>query len=254
MESHGTQASGGGVQQAGLSDWREGVKIQPLARRTRLPSPVFYSIGRVLIRAVLSMTIRIRTASRGAVEGGCILACSHVSHLDPFCIGAILPERVAWMSRIEFFRRRWSAALLRLSLAFPVNRQGVAVSAIRTALERLGAGEVVGLFVEGEIKTGADSVLRGGKIKRGACLLAARSGRPVVPCIIVGTDKLNHPGPWMPYLRGRLWVMRGEPISPIIGTDRRAARAEMAEKIERSFVALFAEMRERFGLDESIVP
>ena len=63
------------------------------------------------------------------------------------------------MTRIEFFRRPWIARLLQLVGSFPVNRQGVALPSIRTALSRLARGEVVGLFVEGEIKTGAD-VLR----------------------------------------------------------------------------------------------
>ncbi len=224
--------------------------------RTPAGSPVCYSIARFLMRVVLSMTIRIRTQSVDAATppGGYLLACSHVSHLDPFCLSAVLPERVNWMSRIEFFRRRWTAGFLRLMGVFPVHRQGVPVSAIRTALARLEAGQIVGLFVEGEIKTGADSVLRGGGIKRGVCLLAARSGRPVVPCVIVGTDKLNHPGPWMPYLRGQLWVIRGEPILPVVGADRRAARAEMAAVIERALVGLYAELRRSFDLPENIVP
>ena len=48
--------------------------------------------------------------------------------------------------------------------AFPVHRQGVPVRAMREALARLERGEVVGMFPEGEIKTGRDSVLRGERI------------------------------------------------------------------------------------------
>lgn len=226
------------------------------ASRGPVLSAVCYRLAQGLIRTILSMTMRMRTRNTEAhgLTGGYLLACSHVSHLDPFCLGAILPERVQWMARIEFFRRRWLSSLLRLVGTFPVNRQGVPVSTVRTALARLGAGENVGLFVEGEIKRGRDSVLRGGRIKRGVCLLAARSGRPVVPCIILGTDKLNHPGPWLPWLRGRLWVICGEAIAPVIDPDRRAARAELAVRIEQAFVRLYAEAREAFGLPEDIAP
>jgi 1-acyl-sn-glycerol-3-phosphate acyltransferase len=139
-----------------------------------------------------------------------------------------------------------------------VNRQGVPVRSIRTALARLARGEVVGIFAEGEIKAGSDSVLRGGPIKRGVCLLAARSGRPVLPCVILGADKLNAPGPWMPMLRGRLWVACGEfiaaPSESMSGPGRKAARAEMAARIEKALAALYADLRREYGLEDTILP
>jgi 1-acyl-sn-glycerol-3-phosphate acyltransferase len=138
--------------------------------------------------------------------------------------------------------------------AFPVRRQGVPVSAVKMALQRLRQGEVVGVFPEGEIKTGAESVLRGAPIKRGVCLLAARADCPVLPCVILGTDRLNALHPWLPMWRGRLWMACGEFIEPVPGTDRRAARAEMADRIERALVDLYARLRREYGLEDSILP
>ena len=147
---------------------------------------------------------------------------------------------------------------MRIAHAFSVNRQGVPVRAIRTALARLARGEVVGMFPEGEIKAGSASALRGGPIKRGVCLLAARSGRPVLPCVILGADKLNALDPWLPMLRARLWVACGEFIEPtsepLAGPDRRAARAEMATRIEKALAALYADLRREYGLDDTILP
>jgi 1-acyl-sn-glycerol-3-phosphate acyltransferase len=208
------------------------------------------------MRVVFSMTLRVRTrgVAGAARSGGYLLACSHVSHLDPFCLGPILPRKIGWMARIEFYRHPWAARLLRTVHAFPVNRQGVPMSAIREALARLTAGEVVGVFPEGEIKAGADSVLRGGPIKRGVCLLAQRSGCPVLPCLILGTEKLNAVNPWLPFLRGRLWIACGPIIEPVSTPNRRAARAEMAERIETALERLYAGTREEFGLDDSVLP
>lgn len=215
-----------------------------------------YWIARFFMRVVFSNTLRIRTLGLAAAErpGGYLLACSHVSHLDPFCLGAVLPRKIGWMARIEFYRRRWAARLLSAVHAFPVHRQGVPLRAIKTALARLERGEVVGVFPEGEIKTGSASVLRGGPIKRGVCLLAARSGCPVLPCVILGTDKLNAVDPWLPFLRGRLWVACGPLIEPVRGANRRAARAEMAAQIERAFAGLYADLRRECALEDSIVP
>jgi len=208
------------------------------------------------MRAIFFHTLRIRTLGLDAARrrGGWVLACSHVSHLDPFCLGAILPRKIGWMARIEFYRRRWAGVLLSLANAFPVNRQGVPVSSVKASLARLARGEIVGVFAEGEIKNGMESVLRGGPIKRGVCLLAAHSGRPVLPCVILGTEKLNALDPWLPYRRGRLWVACGEFIEPVTGGDRRAARAEMAGRIEQSFVELYARLRREYGLEDSILP
>jgi 1-acyl-sn-glycerol-3-phosphate acyltransferase len=217
---------------------------------------VIYFVIRHILRTVFFWTLRIRRhgLEHGARDGGYILASAHVSHLDPFCLGAIWPRPVGWMARVEFYRRAWSARAMRWLHAFPVHRRGVPVSAIREALRRLARGEVVGVFPEGEITPGAASVLRGGPIKRGVCLLAARSGRPVLPCIIVGTEKLNAPGPWLPLWRGRLWVEVGDFIAPSAHPDRRIARAQMAAEIERAFVRLFGELRARWQLPDSIAP
>jgi len=223
---------------------------------------VAYWLACLIIRGILLLTMRIRTKGLAATArpGGYLLACSHVSHLDPFCLGGMLRRRVGWMARVEFFRRRWAVALMRLAHAFPVNRQGVPVRAVRTALARLERGEIVGMFPEGEIKAGNASALRGGRIKRGVCLLAARSGRPVLPCVILGADKLNALEPWLPMLRGRLWVACGEFIEPpsesksLSGPSRRAARAEMAARIEKALAALYADLRREYGLDDTILP
>lgn len=217
---------------------------------------MFYRAVHLALRGVAFWTLRIsrHRLELAAREGGYLLACAHVSHLDPFCLGPIWPRRIAWMARAEFYQKAWSARLLRWLGAFPVHRQGVPVSAIRTALAQLARGEVVGLFPEGEISTGDASVLRGGRIKRGVCLLSARSGCPVLPCVIVGTEKLLALDPWLPAWRGRLWVICGDFIPPVTGGDRRAARAKMAGEIEASFVRLYAELRARWQLDDSIVP
>jgi 1-acyl-sn-glycerol-3-phosphate acyltransferase len=217
---------------------------------------VLYWIARFVLRCIAFHTLRIRRLGLDAARrpGGWLLACAHVSHLDPFCIGSQMPRRVGWMARIEFYRSNWARALLGAVHAFPVNRQGVPVSAIKTALQRLKAGEVVGVFPEGEIKTAHESVLRGAPIRRGVCLLAARANCPVLPCIILGTDKLNRVEPWLPARRGRLWVACGEFIDPVQGPDKHAARAEMAARLERAFVELYARLRREYGLDDSILP
>ena len=42
-------------------------------------------------------------ATRG-VQGGYVLVCNHINHLDPCCLSVIFKRPIDWMARVEFFR------------------------------------------------------------------------------------------------------------------------------------------------------
>ena len=143
------------------------------------------------------------------------------------------------------------ALLLHALDAFPVNRQGVSVSAIRTAIRRVQAGRVVGIFPEGGVAHGPASALCGGPIKKGACVVAYRANAPVIPVVIVGTDKLNRVSPWLPFKRARVWLNYGRPIYPDVNEKRRrVAREEMAKRLSAEFQSLFRELCDDCGIEE----
>lgn len=205
---------------------------------------MLHAISRCFFRDVLRHTVRTRFLPGATdLEGGFILACNHPSHLDPFMVSLLVRRRVYWMARVEFFRTWWSAALLQMMGAFPVNRQGAVVNAIKKAISLVSKGCIVGIFPEGEVRRDCLSVLRGGAIKRGACLIAQRTGRPVVPCVILGTEALI----WFRVYRlskpCRLWVACGDPIYASRDLPRRDSRRIMGEEIEKSMRCLHAELR-----------
>ena len=197
--------------------------------------------------------LRVHTVNRDvlrATPGGYQLACTHLSHLEPFLLGMIARRPIDWMTRIEFYGHPVSTWFLMRFAAIPVRRQGVSANAIRTAIGRVTDGRVVGICPEGGVATGPDSACRGGRLKRGVGLIAVRSGRPVVPCVILGSHALLRVAPWLPFRRGRLWVAFGEPIHPPADApSRRAAREAVAVELERSFQALFRDLVDRHDLD-----
>jgi 1-acyl-sn-glycerol-3-phosphate acyltransferase len=207
-------------------------------------------------RSVFFCTMNVQVVRPEAAEreGGYVLACTHLGHLEPFCVGAVMRRKVDWMARVEYFRNRIIRAMLRAVDAFPVNRFGVPVRSIRTAVARAAGGRIVGIFPEGGVATGSASVCRGGPIKRGACVVANRAGVPIVPCVVLGTHALNRVGPWLPFRRGRLWVVFGRPIEPRPGPARRAAREALAADLEREFVSLYGEARARYGIADGEIP
>ena len=195
--------------------------------------------------------LRVQVLNPGVLDtpGGYQIACTHLSHLEPFLLGMVVRRPIDWMTRIEFYAHPVLTWFLMRLAAIPVRRQGVSANAIRTAIARVNQGRVVGICPEGGVATGPASVCRGGPVKRGVGLIAVRTGRPVIPCVMLNAHSLLRVGPWLPFRRGRLWVAFGEPIDPPKNLDRRAAREAVAVAVEQSCQRLFRQLVDHYGLD-----
>lgn len=152
--------------------------------------------------------------------GGVILAANHVSYADTVFIGVGLVERqLHFMAKEELFRSTLFSGLIRGLNAFPVQRGQVDHAAIRQCLQRLERGEVLLMFPEG---TRGDGVaLR--QPEEGIGFLAARSGCPVVPVHVQGTDKVLPRGRWIPRFR-RVTIYFGHPLRLTSANARREGR------------------------------
>jgi 1-acyl-sn-glycerol-3-phosphate acyltransferase len=107
------------------------------------------------------------------------------------------------MAKAEL-HNRWLGPLMRAVGTFPVRRGEADAEALRTALQLLREGQIVGMFPEG---TRARKGLRKKFVPRphpGTARIALTAGVPLVPAAIAGTEHL---------LRfGRLTVAFGPPI------------------------------------------
>ena len=237
-----------------LSEARQ--RARPAVTR---PSPIgrlFYHSCRLFAQHIRWSSLRVEMIRPELAErpGGYLLASTHLSHIEAFCLSAMVRRKIDWMTRIEFYRRRWARMFLNATDAFSVHRQGVPVSAIRTAIDRVRRGGVVGIFPEGNVTFGSESVIRGGLIKRGVCLVSYRTGVPVVPVVVLGTHELNCARPWIPWRRGRLWMAFGHPLAPDLRLSPKLARAEMAARLEHAYVELYQELLDTFALDDARIP
>lgn len=212
-------------------------------RHVRAPGWV-YVLAKGFWRVAFGCAMRVyaRGLQHADREGGALLAVCHVSHLDPVFVSVMLRRRVSWMARAEFYRNPLWTAFLDRAGAFPVHRQGKALPGIRCALRKLERGELVGIFPEGEIMHGKDSVVRGGAIRRGIGLLAVRSGCPVVPVVVAGTHRLNRVLPWLPTKMGRLCMIAGPALHAAEDGHGRAGREAFAIRLEQALVALYDDL------------
>lgn len=205
---------------------------------------MLHATGRRFFRDVLHHTVRTRfLVGASVLKGGFILACNHPSHLDPIIVSILVRRKIHWMARIEFYRSRWSSALLHLFSAFPVDREGFVLSPMRRAISLAKSGRVVGICPEGEVRRDRNSVLRSGVVKRGMGLIAQRSGRPVVPCVVLGTEALLKFGVYRMSKPCCLWVACGDPIYAPRSATRREGRRLLAEQVESAMRRLHAELR-----------
>lgn len=215
-----------------------------------------YPISRILVRGIFSFLgpVRVLHPERTGLPGPYLLVSNHISHFDPPLIAMVTVRKVDWMAMAELFRHRWAAALLRVAHAIRTDRSRVDREAVRMALRRLREGRVVGIFPEGGIRTGASSLLEGAPIRPGAVTLAQIADVPVVPCLVLGTDRLYNPWRWLPFRRTPFWVAFGPPLEQRHDLSRLAARERLENDLEEGFQALYREMRETFGLGPDDLP
>jgi 1-acyl-sn-glycerol-3-phosphate acyltransferase len=221
-----------------------------------IPKRLFSHICRLLVRILFFPCCRVYLARFGSwrPRGGFILASNHISHFDPPILGAWFSRYVDWMAMEELFRSKLSAALMHGLCAFPVRRDGTDRRAIREALARLEIGRTVGLFPEGGIRAGKQSILEGAPMWPGTCALSVHSGKPIVPCVILGTDRLYHPGNWLPYRRVSIWIGVGEPLFPDKTRSPADAREALQEQLSRTFIDLKNRLQRHFGLTPRDLP
>jgi 1-acyl-sn-glycerol-3-phosphate acyltransferase len=140
-------------------------------------------------------------------HGPAILVCNHISGIDPMLIQSVCPRVIRWMMAREYYEQRGLKWMLDQIGTIPVDRSGRDLAATRTALAALKSGGILGIFPEGRISTTSELL----PFQQGIMLLAAKSGAPVYPACVEGTQRGREM--LAAYLiRSRAQLAFGEPI------------------------------------------
>jgi 1-acyl-sn-glycerol-3-phosphate acyltransferase len=219
-----------------------------------MPHPLGYAVSRLLLKWIFAPFTRVYVLNREATAGRepLIYAANHISHFDPPLLGVAAHGKIDFMAMVELFEQPLLGAWCRAVDAFPVDRAKVDRAAVRIALARLKAGERVGMFPEGGIRDGAESVLGGAKVRPGIGAIAQLSGGPVLPTIILGSDRLYSPSAWLPLRRTPIWIAFGERIPPP-GVGKQE-REEFEQRLAEKMRTLAAELRAHFKLTDADLP
>jgi 1-acyl-sn-glycerol-3-phosphate acyltransferase len=213
-----------------------------------------YMASRLLLKLILTVVARTRVLhrERTLLPGSWMLAANHISHFDPPFLGVACLRKMDWMTSREFYRVPLLGLWMHAVDTFPVDREKPDRASIRTAVSRLETGRVVGMFPEGGIRDGNRSVLQGAPLRPGLSALVEMSGAPVIPCIILGSDRLYAKQMWLPFRRAQVYINFGDPLRHT-GTGKEA-RAAFDAAYTKAIGDLLAELTTRFGLTDDDLP
>lgn len=130
-------------------------------------------------------------------DGPFIVAPNHLSFFDSVIVQALMPRRVAFFAKAEYFttkglKGRAMKTFFSSVGSIPVQRgeQAASVAALKSLLDILAAGDGVGIYPEGT--RSRDGILHRGRT--GVGWLALTTGAPVIPVGLQGTEKLQAAG------------------------------------------------------------
>lgn len=178
----------------------------------------------MLLRVLLLLLTRCQVRGGGNVpnQGSLIIVSNHLSNIDPPLLGVTFDREVIFMAKQELFRSRLSNYFLRGFGTFPVHRERMDRKALRQAGQVLAQGLALIIFPEGKRSRHAQLL----PAFAGSAVIAVRSGAPILPIGISGTEKIKGVS-WL-WRRPQIKVNIGRPfyLPPVSG---RLVKAEVTE-------------------------
>lgn len=182
-----------------------------------------------LIRALFR--VKLIGAENEPEDGTFLICANHISEADPLILGACLKHNPRYMAKKELMKVPVIGKLITALGAYPIDRGGNDVAAIRKTVDFLKNGESVIMFPQGTRCRGVDPT--GTKFRNGCALIAARAGVPVLP-IYIGTKNFRV------RLFRRVTVKVGKPISCDEITGAETGREDFASGASLVFSRIIA--------------
>ena len=106
-----------------------------------------------------------------------IVVANHASYLDSLVIGVAIPKKIYWLALRDVYNIFWLRWFMKLTETLPTGSSSEKID------DLLVKNRNVGLFPEGTRTH--DGRLK--EFRRGTAVLGLKTGRPIVPCAVLGT-------------------------------------------------------------------
>ena len=215
--------------------WRPDLVALPRLTFARRAFRVFM---RWLTKIVTFFTMRttIHGMENFPKQGPALIVINHLGDADAVLVGATIPTTIDGMGKIEL-NDEWVGPIMRAYGTIWVHRGRPDRRALRAALDALAQGRMVGLAPEGR------QSLIGGleEGNEGAAFLAMKSGAPIVPVAMTGTENGNIYGHLKKWKRAPVTLTVGEPFFLREQADRQKMLREGTRQIMESLANLLPE-------------
>jgi cytidylate kinase len=219
----------------------------PKGRLGQLTDRVLYRFVRTVVYLFARTYWRLSVdgAENLPTTGPFVIAPVHRSNVDFALVAAITSRRLRFMGKDSLWKTRPGARFLSALGAFPVHRGTADRDALRRCIEVIEGGEPLVVFPEGTRQSGPTVQ----ELFEGAAYIATRTGAPIVPVGIGGSEKAMPRGSKLIYPT-HIAIVIGKPIAPPPAGQRRGSRRAMRELTDRLYDDLqvvFDAAKERVG-------
>lgn len=171
-----------------------------------------YRFIRTLLSPIMRLLYRVRAEGLESLpqEGPVIVVANHVSFMDSLWIPLVVPRRMFYLAKSDYFESWKTSWLFKALGMIPVKRavKEKTEAALQAGLEVLESKGVLGLYPEGT-RSPDGRLYRG---RTGVARLALRAKACVVPVGLIGSREVMPKAAKFPKLWGRVTVKFGRPL------------------------------------------
>ena len=178
--------------------------------------------------------------------GAYVLAPVHRSFIDFGLVSKVDTRRIRYMGKDSLWKVGWFGRFISALGAFPVRRGSADREALRRCMDIIRSGEPLVLFPEGTRRSGP--VVQ--ELFEGAAYVAIRTGVPVVPVGIGGSERALRKGKRLPR-PVKVHVIVGSPLTPpppkASGHPSRSGLRDLTDRLHAELQRLFDQARRAVG-------
>lgn len=202
-----------------------------------------YTVGATISTIVAKSLFRFRAYGTEHIPhtGGCVIACNHESYLDPPLVGISAPRQIFYLARKTLLEWPILGPIFPKLNVIPVDQDRADMSALKTVIKRVRAGECTVVFPEGSRTLDGNFL----PAQPGLGLIMAKTRCTVVPARIFGA-RAAFPRGGKPRLFRRI-TLAIEPPMIFTEADYEGEGRDLYQRLSERVLARIAEIKNPRG-------